>query len=325
MRRLVALLGVLAVVWAPVPAMSADGPTLLPVRDLVADADIGYLWLSWTDPGNADGDGFIVCGQEGTTALAAPTFWCNQPDSIRRETRSMEWFSPAQTWTYSVFARDSNGTLSQAASVTVRGTVTQMSTVPSTDQVTTGIRLVGRLTDGMTGAAMSGQAVDVYATRHVLPGEHTPDGFSSVDVHIERVRTDASGAFQRTYPLRPGWDYQARFHGSGVRMGNLSVLVPADGSSFIELGSRDAASLRSGKRAVTLVAKVPARRAGDRIAFQRMTKRRWTLITTREVSATRTVTLRQRVSRRSTPVYRAVLLQVRRTQQPSVPLRIRRG
>jgi hypothetical protein len=331
-RRIVALFGVMAVVMGVSAPVSADGPSLVRVQNLVAEADIGYLTLTWTDPGNPDADGFLVCGQQGTAALPAPPEWCGDYDhDIVHATSNMQWFSPAQTWTYSVFARNSSGETSPATSITVRGSVTRMSTVPSSDKVSTGIRLAGRLTDGLTGAPMPGQRVDVYATRLLLPGEHSPNGFGNVDVLMEQVTTSATGAFERTYPLRRGWDYQARFHGTGVRMGNLSALVPADGSSFIDLGSTDAAALRARKRAITLVAKVPVQRAGDRVVFERMIKgrkgrkSRWARIATRAVGSSRTAVIRQRIPRRATPVYRAVLVQVRRTQQPSVPLRIRHG
>ncbi len=164
-----------------------------------------------------------------------------------------------------------------------------MSTVPSTNGAATGIRLSGRLTDGLTGAPMPNAVVDVYADRPLL--NPPSDGFSDEFVLVTRTRTDEHGSFVRDFPLRPGWDYQARYFGGAARMGNLSKLVPADGSSFIELNSHDASFARSRKRVVTLAARVPTVRRGDTITFQILKKRHWTNVATRAVTASRTVSL----------------------------------
>lgn len=325
LRRIVALLGVVVIVMGSGSPASADEPGLAPVRDFAAEADIGYLTLSWTDPGNAAGDGFIICSRLGTEAWPAPPPGCvASDDDVIRTTSAMTWFSPAQTWTYTIFARDSAGHTSPPASITVRGSAVQVSSAPSSNGVAPGIRVTGRLTDGLTGAAMPGRAVDVYVSRPRREGEGSEADPGLIDYHLERVTTDASGGFTRTYPLRRGWDYQARFHGTGARMGNLSAVIPADGSSFIDLDSTDAAGNRRTKRAITLIAKVAVQRVGDRVVFQRLVRGRWASIATRDVGRTLTVALRQRIAKHATPAYRAVLVQVRRAEQPSVPLRIRR-
>jgi hypothetical protein len=299
----------------------ADSSSLAAVQNLTAKGDIGSVTLSWTDPHNVDGDGFVVCSQRGTIALNEPTAWCAE-DNIVRSTSHMEGYPPSWTMTYSVWPRDSAGNLGHARSITVRGTLTTMSTVPSTNGAATGIRLAGRLTDALTGDPLPGEVLDVYADRPLL--NPPSDGFSDEFVLVARMRTDDDGSFVRDFPLRPGWDYQARYFGSTARIGNLSKLVPADGSSFIELDSRDATFARSRQRVVTLVAQVPAVRRGDRIVFQLLKKRHWVPVAVRAVGASRTVSLRPRIAKRSRPVYRAVLVQVGRTAQPSVPLKVRR-
>ena len=308
------------VALTPVHA-EADAPSLVAVQNLKAQGDIGSVTLSWTDPGNVDGDGFVVCAQRGTAALSEPTEWC-ATRNIEMSTSHMEGYPPSWTMTYSVWPRDNVGNVGPAQSITVHGTVTIMSTVPSSNAAAPGIRLAGRLTDGLTGAPLPDAVVDVYADRPLL--NPPSDGFSDEFVLVARMRTDEQGAFVRDFPLRPGWDYQARYFGGASRVGNLSRLVPADGSSFIALDSQDAAFARSRKRVVTLAAKVPAVRRGDRIVFQVLKKGRWKQVAIRAVGNSRTATLRPRIAKRSRPVYRALLVQLDRAAQPSVPLKVRR-
>ena len=315
------LVATVVVALTPVHA-EADPPALAPVEDLTARGDIGWVTLTWTDPENLDGDGFVVCAQPGTTALSQPSDWC-ATNNIERSTSHEEGvLPPSQTLTYSVWPRDSVGNLGPARSITVHGTVTTMSTVPSTNGAATGIRLSGRLTDGPTGTPLPNAVVDVYADRPLL--NPPSDGFSDEFVLVARLRTDANGSFVRDFPLRPGWDYQARYFGDTARVGNLSRLVPADGSSFVDLDSRDATFVRSRKRVVSLVARVPAVRRGDRIVFQRLNKGHWGPVAIRAVGASRTVRLSPRIAKKARPVYRAVLVQVGRKSQPSVPLKVRR-
>lgn len=308
------------VALTPVHA-EADPSSLAAVQNLTAQGDIGSVTLRWTDPGNIGGDGFVVCSQRGTTALSEPTDWCAE-NNIERSTSHMEGYPPSWTMAYSVWPRDEGGNLGPARSITVRGTVSTMSTVPSTNTAATGIRLAGRLTDGLSGNPMPDAVVDVYADRPLLNPPSV--GYSDEFVLVARIRTDEHGSFVRDFPLRPGWDYQARYFGDVARMGNLSKLVPADGSSFIELDSHDATFARSRKRVVTLTARVPAVRRGDRIDFQLLKKGHWKHVAIRAVAASRTVSLRPRIAKHSRPVYRAVLVQVGRTAQPSVPLKVRR-
>jgi hypothetical protein len=315
------MMAMVVVALTPVHAQ-ADTAPLAPVQNLTSQGDIGEITLSWTDPGNVDADGFVVCEQLGTTALTVPSDWCTENNIERSTSHSEGVLPPSQTLTYSVWPRDGTGNLGPARSITIHGTVATMATVPSTNQAATGIRLTGRLTDGLTSAPLPNAVVDVYADRPLL---HPPEvGFSDEFVLVARIRTDESGSFVRDFPLRPGWDYQARYFGDTARVGNLSRLVPADGSSFIDLDSRDATFARSRTRVVTLVARVPAVRRGDRIAFQRLVNGHWKHVTTRALGTSRTVSLRPRIAKHSQPVYRAVLVQVGRTAQPSVPLKVQR-
>ncbi len=309
-----------AVAMTPVHA-EADPVSLLPVENLGAEGAIGSMTLSWTDPHNVGGDGFVVCSQRGTTALSEPSDWCAQ-NNIERSTSHEEGYPPSWTMTYSVWPRDSAGDLGPARSITINGSLTVMSTVPSSEGASTGIRLAGRLTDGLTGEPLAGEVVDVYADR---PLPNPPEvGFSDEFVLVARMVADQNGSFVRDFPLRPGWDYQARYFGGAARVGNLSKLVPGDGSSFIQLHSQDATFARSRKRVVTLQAKVPVFRRGDRIVFQRLVKRSWKPVATRAVGTSLTAVIRPKIAKHARPVYRAVLVQVGRTHQPSVPIKVRR-
>lgn len=303
-------------------SVEAESASLMPVENLTAQGSVGLVTLSWTDPGNAGGDGFVVCSQPGDVAMSAPSEWC-AAGNIERSTSHMEGIvPPSQTRTYSVWPRDTAGTLGPARSITVHGTAISMATVPSSNSTVTGIRLIGRLTDGLTGAGLPDTVVDVYADRPLA--DPPAVGFTDEYVLVAEFRTDDAGWFIHDFPLRPGWDYQARYAGDVAREGNVSRLVPADGSSYIELTSRDATFVRASTHIVTLRARVPAVRKGDRVVFQRFTHGHWQRVASRDLGSSHTVSFRPRVATRSRPVYRAVLVHTGRRARHSVPLRIRR-
>ena len=309
----------------PVPPTPDNVQPPRPVSNLAVDPGIGGGTLTWDDAGDPNADGDVVCGQEGTTSMTEPTLYCLESLHGRGTgtyfgTGASPWLTAAVTW--SVWPIDIWGNLGPERHITTRGTRTTMATDPSQGDATPGLRLAGQLTDGPTGAPLANQRVNIYDYRQLPPGVWSPEHTSYEQDLVAVVTTDAHGAFARTFPLRPGWSYQARFDGLGTRIGNLSKLVPADGSTYIDLDAETPAAGRS--RQVRLVSRVGTFHHGDHVLFQRLKSRHWKTIAIRTVGASRVVALRTRVTKQTKRTFRAVLRPAARgTVHASFPVRVR--
>jgi hypothetical protein len=310
----------------PVPPTPDEVQTPRPVQNLAVHPWVGGGSLSWVDAGDPNADGDVVCPQEGTTAMTQPSFYCLE-SMHGTGTGTGTYFSTGIGWlksfvTWSVWPIDIWGNLGPERHITTRGTQTTMATDPSQDDATPGLRLAGQLTDGPTGVPLAQQRVEIHAYRQLPPGVWSPDHNGYLDELVAVITTDAHGSFARTFPLRPGWSYQARYFGLGTRIGNLSKLVPADGSTYIDLDAKSPASGRS--RLVSLVSRVTTVHRGDRVLFQRMKSGHWKTMATRGVGASRVVAVRTRVAKRTKRVFRAVLrAAVNGSVHASFPVRVR--
>jgi hypothetical protein len=303
----------LSVAFTPLPRAVADGGPA-PVENLTGRAEIGLVTLHWTYPAGAGVQQAVVCEQQGTTALTSPTAWCLE-NGIETSDSAMRGAAPFRDYTWTVWSQDSNGDLGPARSVTTLGSLTTMSTVPSDGDADPGLRLAGRLVDASSGRPEVGKTIEVFlghrATTYTYPEWNL----------VTRLTTDSQGNFARTFPLRPGLSYQARFQGDGNRMGNLSKLVPADGSSYIDLDDEDPWGART--RKVRLVARPGVLHRGDKVVFQKLRKGHWRQVGVRGVASGRAV-FQARVPSRSKVAFRAVLRSAGRAAQPSVPVKLGR-
>ena len=308
------------------PAAAQEPPGGLPtgtVAGVWAGYDIAEYSLHWADPVDADWADTIVCGTPGLKPLAAPGYWCLQ-DNAR--TAGDDWgnVTAVSGWTISLWPRYRDGHLGRRTSFTVRGSIVSLETDPASAAATTGLHLHGTVLDGPSHGPVPGRFVDVFLTR-VWPNlADSPDGGRREDKVAARLRTDANGNYGATFPLRPGWQYQARFDGNGVRDGNLSQLVPADGSSYIDLDDTRAAGGRSSQ--VALTARVSSVHHGDKVLFQRLVKRHWRKVVVRKVGTHGVAVTRTHVTGKTGKTYRAVLIPVGNgPRRASVPLRVQLG
>lgn len=287
--------------------------SIAPIENLTVGVEVLNLTFRWEDPADPDVREAIRCETPGTVPLSAPRDYCLQ-NSHERGGSTMSGQRPNETMTWTFWSRDPFGNLGPPRSVTMRGTVMTMSTVPASGEANTGIRMAGRVADGLSGQPVAGDIVEILVGHN-----STATTYSNWNV-VARLRTDDQGNFARTFPLRPGLSYFAQYNGGGTRMGNLSKRVPADGSSYIALDSDDEMALRGG--VVRLVAHSGSTHRGDRVVFQRLRKGHWRNVAIRNASSGRTV-LRTVVPTRTAAVYRAVLRSPGRASQPSVPVRVR--
>lgn len=201
--------------WVSYRATNANvpPPVASPVTGLNAYPTIGSALIQWTNPNQMDYIETIVRAQE---SLTPPTI--SQGIEVYRGTGQgvvLDYLTPGQSYSVSVWTRDSSNDLSTPATLTLRGSDLALTASASVIIWGNPVTFTGTLSDGSSGASVSGQDIDIYIRNH---------GASAYS-YFDTLTTSSAGKISFTLRPNVSIDLQLSYHGRGLRIGTTSSVA----------------------------------------------------------------------------------------------------
>ena len=194
------------------PAPSVGGVVGSPpsaVSSLAATPGYNDVTLTWRDPAAPDWAASVVRGAPGRAAPATPTSGFAVPVIGKGKAKSGA-LTPGSTYSFSVFARDTEGKWSPKQTVTVSGASLTLAASTKVVDWFSEVAFTGELRNSVTGAAIANKKVNVVARR---PGGTT--WFS-----VGTATTNSAGRYKLKASPAKEYEFFVVFDGASGLLGD---------------------------------------------------------------------------------------------------------